>query len=293
MRLPAPGAPLMPGPKPAHVIDEISYVGVRENEAPTTCSCGWEGTYAAFVDHRANPPKEHPMPKPAGPTLKQQEAWDLVTEGGLTQVEAAQRLGVTQAGVQSRLRGYMDAMGLTGPLPGLGGGNGPIRITRVDPALLDGPTTTSAPDGAASTAEASPSVAPAATVAEDVAAPAPVGSDTGAGSGDPYACTRCGTALLSVDEYASHTCDLLATPEPTAPVRRVEPARVEDLVGASTQRVLYVLEAEVDRLEEVAWRIKSEIEEREGELQRTYPLLTAAQAARDAYRAHVSGGDRA
>lgn len=45
--------------------------------------------------------------------------------------------------------------------------------------------TISAPDGAASTVEASPSDAAAATVVEDVAAPAPVGSDTGAGSGDP------------------------------------------------------------------------------------------------------------
>lgn len=279
----------MPAPKPAHVIDEISYAtGVPEDRAPTTCACGWEGTYADFVAHRDRPKEDHPVPRNSGPTLKQQQAWDLVAEQGLTQVEAARKLQVTQAGVQDRLRGYQRAMGLTGPLPGLGGGNGPIRITRVRPELLDGPATTSAPE--VSSAGAPPSEA--VTGPADDTTPAPVGSDTGAGDGDPYACTRCGTALLTVDEYDSHVCGRLAPPEPaTEPVRRVEPARVGDLAGAATTRVLVTLESECERLEEVVWRLKAEVDERETELRRTYPLLRAAEAARDAYRAHVTGGD--
>lgn len=132
--------------RPAHVIADIDYrTPVPRDQAPTTCACGWEGTAAAFDEHRRTAPKEGQDMGRTGPTAKQQEAWDLVSRDGLSQVDAADRLSITQAGVQSRLRGYMEAVGLPGPIPGYGGGNGPITFRRVPPEALDAPATTSAP----------------------------------------------------------------------------------------------------------------------------------------------------
>lgn len=51
------------------------------------------------------------------PTDLQRRTWDLVQSTG-SQTEAARILGRTQAAVQSAMRGYQFAMGLTGRLPG-------------------------------------------------------------------------------------------------------------------------------------------------------------------------------
>lgn len=71
------------------------------------------------------------------PSEKQREAWDLVVGQGLTQIEAADTLEISQAGVQQRLKGYMAAMGLDGPLPGL------LRDRAPAPATIDAPGTSS------------------------------------------------------------------------------------------------------------------------------------------------------
>ncbi|CAN5768099.1 hypothetical protein BH23CHL8_BH23CHL8_26200 [soil metagenome] len=52
------------------------------------------------------------------PTERQREVWRAVHEHG-TQAAAAESLGVSRGAVHSALKGYMDALGLVGPLPGL------------------------------------------------------------------------------------------------------------------------------------------------------------------------------
>lgn len=107
-----------------------------------------EGTVAAVEEHRRTAPKEGQDVAQTGPTDKQVEAWNLVAVRGLSQVQAADHLGITQAGVQSRLRGYMDRTGTPGPIPGYASGNGPITVRRVAPEALDAPATTSATEAA-------------------------------------------------------------------------------------------------------------------------------------------------
>lgn len=51
------------------------------------------------------------------PTDLQTSTWALVEQTG-SQTEAARILGCSQGAVQSSMRGYQHAMGLTGPLPG-------------------------------------------------------------------------------------------------------------------------------------------------------------------------------
>ena len=51
------------------------------------------------------------------PTALQRRAWDLVQQTG-SQIEAARLMGQSQGSLQSHMRGYQHAMGLTGPLPG-------------------------------------------------------------------------------------------------------------------------------------------------------------------------------
>lgn len=167
---------------PDHVIAEINYrAGGPSTEAPTTCTCGWEGPGSAFAEHRTKATaedrraaKEGRTMTPAGPTEKQQQAWDLVTKEGLSQVEAADALGITQGGLQSRLKGYMENQGMKGPLPGLGGaGNGPVRIRRVPPEVLDGPVTTSAPEASSAGAVQAASMGGDAVEPDEGAAPQP------------------------------------------------------------------------------------------------------------------------
>jgi hypothetical protein len=52
------------------------------------------------------------------PTARQREVWEAVAEHG-TQVAAAKALGLSQGGVQGSLKGYMAAMGIQGPMPGM------------------------------------------------------------------------------------------------------------------------------------------------------------------------------
>lgn len=56
-------------------------------------------------------------PLPSGPTQRQRETWEAVQRLG-SQTAAAKELGITQAGVQGNLRGYMAHMGIEGDLPG-------------------------------------------------------------------------------------------------------------------------------------------------------------------------------
>lgn len=51
------------------------------------------------------------------PTELQVRTWALVQQTG-SQIEAARILGCTQGAIQSSMKGYQHAMGLTGPLPG-------------------------------------------------------------------------------------------------------------------------------------------------------------------------------
>ena len=51
------------------------------------------------------------------PTALQVRTWELVEQTG-SQIETARILGTTQGAVQSSMKGYQHAMGLTGPLPG-------------------------------------------------------------------------------------------------------------------------------------------------------------------------------
>lgn len=171
-----------------HLIDEINYgTGVPDSQAPTTCTCDWEGLYQDFAQHRADATAADraaaqegvTMAAPSEPTAKQQEAWELVKVQGLSQVEAADRLQITQAGVQGRLRGYMERKGIGGSLPGYSGGVS-IRFVTPEPrATAAQPATTSAPtvrDVEAAQGAASP--APDAEPAPDA-----VPTVDGAGSG--------------------------------------------------------------------------------------------------------------
>ena len=65
------------------------------------------GTY-----HRANS-----LPGHGRPTAKQREAWEAVERTG-SQIEAAAAIGISQGAIQTRLRGFQHAMGITGRLPG-------------------------------------------------------------------------------------------------------------------------------------------------------------------------------
>lgn len=53
----------------------------------------------------------------AAPTARQREVWDAVRQHG-TQVAAAKALRTSQGSIQSALAGYMERMGISGPLPG-------------------------------------------------------------------------------------------------------------------------------------------------------------------------------
>jgi hypothetical protein len=128
--------------KREHVIEEVNYRAPGPStEAPTTCTCGWEGPASAYAQHRVEAIAADAAAAKEGrsvtttrePTDKQEQAWRLVADEGLTQVEAAEQLGISQAGVQSRLRGYMGAKGIKGPLPGYGAGNGPVTVRHVEP----------------------------------------------------------------------------------------------------------------------------------------------------------------
>lgn len=55
---------------------------------------------------------------PGQPTEKQREAWEAVERLG-SQIAAAKELGISQGGLQSRMRGYQRAMGIVGDLPGM------------------------------------------------------------------------------------------------------------------------------------------------------------------------------
>lgn len=55
---------------------------------------------------------------PGHPTDKQREAWEAVERLG-TQLAASRELGIHQGSLQTRMRGYQRAMGITGDLPGL------------------------------------------------------------------------------------------------------------------------------------------------------------------------------
>lgn len=55
---------------------------------------------------------------PGQPTDKQREAWEAVARLG-TQLAACREIGIHQGSLQTRMRGYQRAMGLTGDLPGL------------------------------------------------------------------------------------------------------------------------------------------------------------------------------
>lgn len=70
--------------------------------------------------HEAAVARVAPAPKPTGkaPTERQREVWEAVEKHG-TQGAAAKALGTTQGSIQSALKGYMRAMGIEGPLPGL------------------------------------------------------------------------------------------------------------------------------------------------------------------------------
>lgn len=78
---------------------------VPESEAPITAA-------------KASPASGEPIRRAA--TDKQREAWDAVKEHG-TQQAACKALGMSQGTLQSRLKGYMKTMGLTGDLPGYSG----------------------------------------------------------------------------------------------------------------------------------------------------------------------------
>ncbi len=56
-------------------------------------------------------------PEPGKVTARQEEIWAAVEEHG-SQSAAARALGVTQGAIQSGLRGYMKAKGMTGEMPG-------------------------------------------------------------------------------------------------------------------------------------------------------------------------------
>lgn len=204
---------------PDHVIAEINYrAGGPSTEAPTTCTCGWEGPGSAFAEHRTKATaedrraaKEGRTMTPAGPTEKQQQAWDLVTKEGLSQVEAADALGITQGGLQSRLKGYMENQGMKGPLPGLGGaGNGPVRIRRVPPEVLDGPVTTSAPEASSAGAVQAASMGGDAVEPDEGAAPQP--PDPTSSDPEPVAETVPSAAGDGATEAP-------AAPGPTTPLR--------------------------------------------------------------------------
>lgn len=54
------------------------------------------------------------------PTARQTEIWNAVQRTG-SQAKVAKQQGVTQAAIQSLLKGYMARMGIEGPMPGLVG----------------------------------------------------------------------------------------------------------------------------------------------------------------------------
>lgn len=223
----------------------------------------------AITEGREEPGREDDMDR-TGPTEAQAQAWELITVAGLTQVQAAARLGITQAGVQKRLLGYQKATGLTGRLPGYLSDKGP-RFVRVPAKALDAPTT-SAPAPLEPATEASPSSVDRDPTDEPVASPAPADPSPGAGDGDP-----------SADGGLLHPS---AGQTPGAGDARGMASPADPGTGTALA-VADILDAEVARLATECRALDQQARELAARQAAAATLHDAAVAARDAYRAFL------
>lgn len=224
----------------------------------------------AITERREDTGREGDMDR-TGPTELQGQAWDLVTKAGMTQVQAAAHLGISQGGLQSRLRGYQKATGISGPLPGLLGST--PRFVPVPAEVLDGPTT-SAPAPLVPATVASPSSVDRDPTDEPIAAPAPADPSPGAGSGDPSAEVA---TLASASAGHSPEADGTGGMVPSAD-------RGVDLIAVNA---LGVLEHECKRLADQCRALDEQVRELMARQAALADLHEAAIQARDAYRAFV------
>lgn len=244
---------------------------VEQVEAPVVVVPVEPEPPALEMDDRAEPGEEGAMA--TGPTERQQEAWDLVTTGGLTQIAAADRMRLSHAGLIYLLRAYQTKTGLTGPLPGRT--NQLRTIRRVPAEALDAPATTSAPAPLEPATEASPSSVVRPTD-EPIATPAPADPSPGAGDGDPSA----DGGLLHPSAGQIPGADGAGGMAPSA-----HPGS-----HAVDLSALGILEHECERLKARCADLAAQAERLQEQRMLVTEAHDAALRARDAYRALVGSG---